>query len=358
MLDMTRGMAALAVLIWHYQHFYYDGTFNPINAMTRHEQPLYQLLSPFYHYGYFGVRYFWMLSGFVFTVTYISRPVGGREFAVRRFARLYPLHFVTFILVALLQLFLLTVNGRFSIYPYNDAYHFLLNVLMIPAWGFEAGYSFNAPIWSVSIELIVYAAFFFSLGLLRRSPVMIVTVFVLCGAVLLHVQQTKLIGECFVYFYVGCLIVVALCRTFSLSSRGKLSVGGAVAIVALALVALLARHSPLITFELRAAVLSAILITGLAVVEILLPIRKSVFDWLGHSSYGIYLWHVPLQLVVILATSLAGVALIPIASHASFLVAFTVGTLAVAVVGYVSLEAPAQTLILDRYLKRAAEAPA
>jgi peptidoglycan/LPS O-acetylase OafA/YrhL len=358
LLDTTRGLAAIAVLIWHYQHFYYEGTFNPINAMTRHQQPLYTLISPLYHYGYFGVRYFWMLSGFVFTITYLSRPVGGSEFVIRRFARLYPLHFVTFIIVAALQMILLHVNGRFSIYPYNDAYHFVLNIFMIPAWGFEAGYSFNAPIWSVSIELIVYAAFFFSLSMLRYSPYLTISGFLLLGSMLMNIAETKLVGECFLYFYAGCFIVVLLCRVFSLKRQHRLYLGGIGAIAGLSLTALLARHSALVSFEQRATVLSAILITGLGVFEATVPIRTRVFDWLGHSSYGIYLWHVPIQLVIILATSLAGTSLIAIASEPSFLIAFTVGTMAVALLGYLYFEAPAQNLILVRYLKRAAEAPA
>src|SRR5690606_24787195 len=41
-----------------------------------------------------------------------------------------------------------------------DAYHFWLQTAFVSHWGFEQGESFNAPIWSVSIEVGLYALFF------------------------------------------------------------------------------------------------------------------------------------------------------------------------------------------------------
>ena len=51
--------------------------------------------------------------------------------------------------------------GSFIVYPTNDAWHFLLNIFMVSNWGISDGYSFNAPAWSISVEILLYTIFFF-----------------------------------------------------------------------------------------------------------------------------------------------------------------------------------------------------
>ena len=56
-------------------------------------------------------------------------------------------------------------NQIFNIF--NDIYHFILQIFFISYWGFENGHSFNTPIWSVSIEIILYIIFFLSMRFLK-----------------------------------------------------------------------------------------------------------------------------------------------------------------------------------------------
>lgn len=63
-LEVLRFISALAVLVWHYQHFYCVG--DRLADFKREEQPLYFLLRPFYEHGYNGVQIFWCISGFIF----------------------------------------------------------------------------------------------------------------------------------------------------------------------------------------------------------------------------------------------------------------------------------------------------
>ena len=64
---------------------------------------------------------------------------------------------------------------RSFVYACNDVYHFLLNVFFIQSWGFEKGYSFDGPSWSVSIEVMMYVLFFIFcyIGLIRRTLLLI-----------------------------------------------------------------------------------------------------------------------------------------------------------------------------------------
>ena len=56
-------------------------------------------------------------------------------FFINRFARLYPLHFATLILVAVLQIINLSLSNTFQIVPINDFYHFTLNLFFISDLG-------------------------------------------------------------------------------------------------------------------------------------------------------------------------------------------------------------------------------
>ena len=74
-LDAFRGLAALSVVIYHYTTIY-SKDFN-VNT-------------PFYFsYGWLGVPFFFILSGFVITLT-IENCSNGFDFLKKRFIRLYP----------------------------------------------------------------------------------------------------------------------------------------------------------------------------------------------------------------------------------------------------------------------------
>jgi peptidoglycan/LPS O-acetylase OafA/YrhL len=162
-LDVSRGFAALSVVLWHWKHFAYKGNSLP-QDFERASQPLYGILKLFYENGIRGVQYFFLLSGFIFFWLYGEsikmKPTHFKGFWVQRFSRLYPLHFVTLLIVALLQFLYASREGAFFVYPFNDWCHFLLNLGFASKWGLESGESFNGPVWSVSVEIILYLIFF------------------------------------------------------------------------------------------------------------------------------------------------------------------------------------------------------
>ena len=161
-LDVLRGLAALSVVFWHWQHFFFFGT-KP-GAFDVARLPFSEWVFVLYTKGWLAVDLFFSLSGFVFYWLYSKRVSEGAispsKFALLRFSRLYPLHFVTLFIVAVSQLWLIKVSRSYFVYPNNDGNHFMLNLIFASSWGFERGYSFNGPIWSVSVEVLLYALFF------------------------------------------------------------------------------------------------------------------------------------------------------------------------------------------------------
>ncbi len=125
-LDALRGIAALSVVFWHWQHFFaLSGAWEP--GWRRDMQPFYWALKPLYLQGWAAVDLFFMLSGFVFFWLYSDtireRATGMGRFWLLRFSRLYPLHVVLLLAVAVLQALYFREARTFFIYQANDLDH-------------------------------------------------------------------------------------------------------------------------------------------------------------------------------------------------------------------------------------------
>ena len=168
-LELLRFAAALSILFLHYLHFAYVA--DKAVGLDRDRLPFSGLLHFFYESRPYGVWVFWCISGFIFFWKYrdaiFDRSVPGWTFFAFRLSRLYPLHLATLIAVAVLQSLYFRMHGYFFVYQNNDVSHFLLQLVMASKWGFESGDSFNGPIWSISVEVLVYLLFFLMLRATR-----------------------------------------------------------------------------------------------------------------------------------------------------------------------------------------------
>lgn len=93
-----------------------------------------------------GVSFFFVLSGFILAYNYRDLPEGTGRYFVSRFARIWPLHLVTFLLAWLA----LTLAGGFL--------PAVANLLLLHAWFVRPDYvfSYNAVSWSISVEAFFY----------------------------------------------------------------------------------------------------------------------------------------------------------------------------------------------------------
>jgi len=209
-LDALRGLAALAVVLWHWQHFFLFGRV-PMQGWKRDWQPLYTLFKPAYLQGWAVVDLFFVLSGFVFCWLYgeaiAQRRMTPGRFALLRFSRLYPLHLVTLLAVALLQWSYWQAVGAFFVYPTNDVFYFVLSLALVQNW-FHGLETFNGPSWSVSIEVLLYIVFFvlcrFRLMNWRGALAMVAV-----GFAIRHFHMSGITGRGITAFFVGVLAFYA-----------------------------------------------------------------------------------------------------------------------------------------------------
>jgi peptidoglycan/LPS O-acetylase OafA/YrhL len=290
-----RGLAALHVMIFHY--------YIPI--------PFSNPVSTFLAHGYLQVDLFFVLSGFVMALTYSRMFEPGwtssafTKFMGRRFARIYPLYFVTTVCAFLLISAGLLEESGPHIATLKSS--LMLNLAMIQSWGFAE--SLNVPAWSISAELAAYLVFpvLAALALFRR-PVLawllgassIAVIAVLCmiptsvghqssAIALLDFHDPRLalpLLRCLPEFCLGLLAF----RIAGLPLGRKLSEARWIApTVSVALVALMAM--PRADFAI--VMMFPLLILSL-VSEQSVPARilgSTAIEFLGQLSYSIYLVH-------------------------------------------------------------------
>jgi peptidoglycan/LPS O-acetylase OafA/YrhL len=302
---MLRGFAAVTVLLNHYRQMQYPpGTFDIDAASMAGVLPLYDWLWPFYVYGNWAVQVFWMISGLVFAKVYAGKATPGGEFLIRRIARLYPLHLLTLLVVAGLQLVAAGQLGTWLIVGNNDAWHFGLNLFLASSWGLEQGKSFNAPIWSVSVEMLIYLVFWLvSKPLLSRGLAGPLLMIVGAGMMLRLELGSHFIWQCAQYFFIGS----ALFHVAANHARPVRDLGAIAALMAAVclLMPFVAGDFRIGNFFLPFAIL---LVGGAALIDLgpwSAALRRVRF--IGDSTYGIYLWNVPLQIAVLLVCTQAGV---------------------------------------------------
>lgn len=298
LIDGLRGFAAVAVLFYHYMHFAMIGTDHERYFEYLDYQPARAAFAILYDWGFYAVQLFWMISGFVFAAVYFGREATTREFVVNRFARLYPLHFLTLLVVAVLQFVALSRVGHTLLYDNYDWGHLFLQLFLASDWLVGSGQSFNGPIWSVSVEVVVYALFWAGRGALRTfgaGGLLAVIALCLLGNLWSEISR---IPNCAYYFFIG----TALFRLHAcLDARPP--AWRSVTALAFAILgwAALEQGSGAAREIVAIPALSSAALLVLAALEGRAPhgVRRAS-GWLGDCTYGIYLWHVPMQLALML----------------------------------------------------------
>jgi len=182
-LDALRGVAALAVVVWHWQHFFsISGTW--ASNWNRADQPFYWYIKPLYDEGWVAVDLFFAVSGFVFYWLYLepvaNREIGIGKFALQRFSRLYPIYLLTLLIAAGLELLFYRTTDNWFIFDANDWHHFIASLFLVQNWlPPDEAQSFNGPAWAVSIEVMLYVIFFAGAHLRLRGvwPALLMVVF-------------------------------------------------------------------------------------------------------------------------------------------------------------------------------------
>ncbi|HXD31651.1 MAG TPA: acyltransferase [Pyrinomonadaceae bacterium] len=163
-IDALRGMAALAVVLFHVVG---QAQTNLPHNLLKWPIVFLQQLSSF---GYVGVFLFFVISGFCIHLQWAKAQAGGNAYEIkfgqfwkRRFRRLYPAYLVA------LALYLLVIALTVGIKVTGSfVYDVFMHVVMLHNLDPKTAYSISGVFWTLAIEEQLYLAYFLLLFLRRN----------------------------------------------------------------------------------------------------------------------------------------------------------------------------------------------
>ncbi|MGJ8535766.1 MAG: acyltransferase family protein [Parasphingopyxis sp.] len=290
-LTSLRGIAAWYVVLYH------------IRVTTADILPPEALA--IFSKGYLAVDFFFLLSGFVIWLSYRDRIsengiAAVPSFLARRFARIYPLHFVV-LCGAILFALMLAATGRAS--PQEFPIRELpLHLLLIQNWGFTTGLSWNDPAWSISTETAAYLMFPLIVLAVdwRRVPTSTLLMLIALLALVLHnffvamdaplldsnIPRTGLV-RCLLQFAIGTILCALWLRWRDRPAKpALLAIAAAILAGSLGLAGIIAE-----TLAVPLAFSGLLLTAALTATMARNPLTAAPLHYLGEVSYATYLAH-------------------------------------------------------------------
>jgi len=300
-LDSLTGLRIFAA-VWVMLHHFRD--------VTPTETWKFPLVDRFILHGLYGVDLFFVLSGFILSHVYfeqfntrISRA-NFRSFISFRFARLYPVHIVTFLTMVALLLGEMFLTGASS--AASERYSipvFISNLTMTQAW-WGVITSPNVPAWSISAEWFAYLLFpilCVIIARLRSAPL----IFVVAGCGLATIWH-EVTDHLLIRVVAGFLVGMA---TYQLSHHSsKLARMPWLGTMTVALIGLWATLGGPPRLEIGLLLFAALVLTLASERDWLCrPLSLKTIVYLGEVSYAVYMVHWVVRVTIRVAAEKARV---------------------------------------------------
>lgn len=168
-LTSLRGIAALIVVVHHFAYYTLPQTGKFLSSYSN-----------FFKNGYLCVDFFFILSGFIMAYVYANDFYGQVDkcdywkYLRARFARIYPLHLFTLLVLVGLEVVKIIMGGSNSFMGKFNLTALAANIFLLQAFDlscpplFWCGTYWNEPAWSISVEFVVYTLFPFILYFVLR----------------------------------------------------------------------------------------------------------------------------------------------------------------------------------------------
>ena len=288
LLQVYRGIAALMVVLHHG------------NGIVSHELQQNDLyLLQIFHFGWIGVDFFFVLSGFIIFYIHqsdIGKPDKFTPFVFKRFIRVYPLYWSILSIKILVSLF---NTGKDSIYQ-RSADEIIKAVLLLPQEHSILESSFIGVSWTLCYEVFFYCIFGFLI--LKNSKIYQAIIFGWIIGIIFNLFNVLPIGKSFLpnfifsphnlEFLLGCLAAYTIYKyQFKF---GTLLIYFSIFLLMVSVINTKYREfdvsgiSPLVAYGIP----FTLLIIGSVYLEVSKTINVSqILIYLGNASYSIYLTH-------------------------------------------------------------------
>lgn len=295
-LTFLRFIAAYIVVIFHFGS----------------KTGLANLSKPFLTSGSEMVTFFFVLSGFVLWISQSTRKFSTRKYFFARVGRIYPIHILALIIVVWLN---------YGINSKNNLTGLLLSVPLVQSWFPTYSTAFNFPSWSLAVEMFFYITFPMLLFVIKKSKVSPKKLFIIAITFWLFTQLV-LIN---LFNSENSLVIKQLVNYFPPSHLCSFVLGISVGLIytenakrieyrkpwfvlaSFLLIYLILQHPLKNILGYKIPLGSSFLAPIFAVPIIALAFTKNkineflgnrVFKLLGEASYGVYVFHMPLYVLI------------------------------------------------------------
>ncbi len=308
-LDSWRGVAALMVAAYHFEA----------------NSHLYDIA--FFRNAFLFVDFFFVLSGFVIAHAYADRIGTAREgaaFMIRRFGRVYPLHFAVLAAFVGAEAFKLVLSQGFGISAGTPAFDpngytplatLPGHLALTTALGLHDTLTWNGPDWSISAEYWTYLLFALVVLAAGRWRVIAMAAVGVLAALWLITHSVHGIDVTYDLGFVRCVygfmagqVLYAVrdnCRQLQLPWASALEIAALILVIHFVSIAdrgALSYGAPLVFA-------AATFIFSYEQGAISRALLRSFFQHLGETSYSIYMVHAFVWFVLGMAVSVIGRAL-------------------------------------------------
>lgn len=145
LIDYVKGIAILGIVLFHLIHDYMDSP---------------AIISKLSIFAGSGIHLFNLCSGFGLALSYLYKPVGWKEFFVKRFAKIYIPYAMAITLYFVFSV--VTFNGESAIASY------LSHIFLYKMFFSEHMISFGGHFWYISTIIQFYASFLLLMAVKRR----------------------------------------------------------------------------------------------------------------------------------------------------------------------------------------------
>jgi peptidoglycan/LPS O-acetylase OafA/YrhL len=310
-LDGLRGIAVLLVIIDH------------ISASISAEYGVFNVLMKMDHLGWTGVDLFFVLSGFLITgILYDAKPGPDffKNFYARRALRIFPLYYlvlILFLILAPLMAYLDMASRENPVWLYV----YLTNIVI----SFNGTGAFGGldHFWSLAVEEHFYLVWPAIIYFFSRRAVMSIAVAAMVIAFVCRLAVMAGDPAHYVAAYAatpmrmdslaaGAFIALAARGPGGISALVKPAFIVAAGALAVFLVLLVVRDTPneldagiaTLGYPLLWAFFGSVLVLSLKWEPLNAIMRARVLRWFGKYSYGMYVWH-PIVFLIVLHSGFA-----------------------------------------------------
>ncbi|MCU1502475.1 MAG: acyltransferase 3 [Ilumatobacteraceae bacterium] len=315
-IDGMRGVSAAYVVLFHMYQF--------ANARFAGTPPTWWKASTVFNYGDCGVAVFIVVSGYCLMLPVVANEGlelkgGRRRFALRRLRRLGPGYVAALVGSSILILLVPSLRHRSGTtwdasLPAFGVGTIVAHVLLVYNWSRTWRYEIDTPMWTVALEVQIYAVFVFGLLPLWRRTIGRRPNVVVVGACALVTVVLMAVGLSWAQPWMLLLFALGMCAAEA-SARPVGWMRGHVDLLVLAALA-----ATVVTFSLERRFLHSYdsvvfvreVVVGIAAALLLLALRQASpadgrltlrigaalstrpLTWLGEISYSLYLVHFPI----------------------------------------------------------------